>query len=81
MRTLRFKLHDAPLNPSVIVAQVTYEYPGFILSYEATNLNAHGTGGRTPGKAYYQARGQDDHPHGEASKLLRRQARKPWDLI
>src|SRR2546425_6111486 len=29
-------------------------------------LNAHGTGGRTPGKKYYQARGTDDRPHGEA---------------
>jgi hypothetical protein len=36
------------------------------LSYEAMNLNAHGAGGRTPGKRYYRARGADDRPHGEA---------------
>ena len=29
-------------------------------------LNAHGAGGRTPGKKYYQARAADDRPHGEA---------------
>ena len=29
-------------------------------------LNAHGAGGRTPGKKYYQARGADDRPHSEA---------------
>jgi hypothetical protein len=48
------------------VLQVTYEYPGFVLSYETCNLNAHGIGGRTPGMAYYQARGANDRPHGEA---------------
>lgn len=48
------------------VLQVTYEYPGFILSYETCNLNAHGLGGRTPGMAYYQARDKNDRPHGEA---------------
>jgi len=46
--------------------QVTYEYPGFVLSYEACNLNAHGVGGRTPGMSYYNARGADDRPHGMA---------------
>jgi hypothetical protein len=29
-------------------------------------LNAHGAGGRTPGRRYYQARSEADHPHGEA---------------
>ncbi len=48
------------------VLQVTYEYPGFIMSYEANNMNAHGVGGRTPGMTYYQMRGKDDRPHGEA---------------
>jgi hypothetical protein len=37
-----------------------------VLSYEATLLNSLGTGGRTAGKAYYQAKGELDRPHGEA---------------
>ncbi|MHB8524033.1 MAG: Gfo/Idh/MocA family protein [Limisphaerales bacterium] len=60
----RYELNDGAETPDVV--QVTYEYPGLVLSYEACMLNAHGAGGRTPGKAYYQARGQDDRPHGEA---------------
>jgi len=46
--------------------QATYEYPSFILSYEANNYNGHGAGGRTPGMRYYSMRGADDRPHGEA---------------
>ena len=60
----RFTLKDGGEMPDAL--QVTYEYPGFILSYEACSLNAHGLGGRTPGMAYYQARDQNDRPHGEA---------------
>ena len=60
----RFSLKDGGEMPDVM--QVTYEYPGFILSYEACNMNGHGTGGRTPGMAYYQMRDKDDRPHGEA---------------
>ena len=60
----RYGLTDGAETPDVV--QVTYEYPGFVLSYEASMLNAHGAGGRTPGKKYYQARGADDRPHGEA---------------
>jgi predicted dehydrogenase len=60
----RFSLKDAGEMPDVL--QATYEYPNFILSYEACNINAHGTGGRTPGMAYYQMRDKDDRPHGEA---------------
>src|SRR5262249_172190 len=48
------------------VLQVTYEYPGFVLSYEACNMNGHGMGGRTPGMNYYSMRGETDRPHGEA---------------
>jgi len=48
------------------VLQVTYQYPGFTLSYEACGLNAHGVGGRTPGRSYYLAQGADDRPHGMA---------------
>jgi predicted dehydrogenase len=60
----RFELKDGAETPDVL--QAAYEYPGFVLSYEACQLNAHGTGGRTPGKRYYRARGPDDRPHGEA---------------
>jgi len=60
----RYEIKDGGETPDVI--QVTYEYPGFILSYEACDLNAHGAGGRTPGKSYYLARGKEDRPHGEA---------------
>jgi predicted dehydrogenase len=60
----RFGLKDGAETPDTV--QVTYEYPGFVLSYEATMLNAQGAGGRTPGRQYYQARGESDRPHGEA---------------
>jgi predicted dehydrogenase len=60
----RFSMKDAGEMPDIL--QVTYEYPGFILSYETCNLNGHGAGGRTPGMAYYQMRDKDDRPHGEA---------------
>ena len=60
----RFELKDGAETPDVV--QVTYEYPGFVLSYEATLLNSLGAAGRTPGKAYYQAKGELDRPHGEA---------------
>ncbi|PYJ56401.1 MAG: hypothetical protein DME24_22345 [Verrucomicrobia bacterium] len=43
----RYGLTDGAETPDVV--QVTYQYPGFILSYEACMLNAHGAGGRTPG--------------------------------
>src|SRR5262249_11962254 len=60
----RFGLKDGAETPDTL--QATYEYPGFVLSYEACQLNGHGSGGRTPGKRYYRARGPDDRPHGEA---------------
>jgi predicted dehydrogenase len=60
----RFELKDGAETPDIL--QATYEYPGFVLSYESCQLNAHGTGGRTPEKRYYRARGKDDRPHGEA---------------
>ena len=46
--------------------QATYEYPSFVLSYEACVYNGHGLGGRTPGMRYYGMRGADDRPHGMA---------------
>lgn len=60
----RFALGATGDVPDVL--QVTYEYPGFILSYEACALNAHGVGGRTPGRSYYLAQGAEDRPHGLA---------------
>jgi predicted dehydrogenase len=46
--------------------QATYEYPNFVLSYEACIYNGHGLGGRTPGMRYYGMRGAEDRPHGMA---------------
>lgn len=60
----RYLLDDGGDMPDLL--QVTYEYPNFVVSYEACNLNAHGLGGRIPGRNYYQARGTEDRPHGEA---------------
>lgn len=60
----RFSMKDSGEMPDVL--QATYEYPGFIMSYETSDLNAHGLGGRTPGMKYYNARGAEDRPHGEA---------------
>jgi len=60
----RFGLKDSGETPDLL--QATYEYPGFIMSYEVCALNAHGAGGRTPEMAYYQMRGEFDRPHGEA---------------
>lgn len=45
---------------------VTYEYDGFIATYEGSNLNGHGMGGRTPGHRYYNSRGEWDQPNGMA---------------
>lgn len=45
---------------------VTYEYDGFIATYEGSNLNGHGMGGRTPGHKYYNARSESDQPNGIA---------------
>jgi hypothetical protein len=60
----RFTLKDDGQMPDVL--QVTYEYPGFVLSYETININGHGLGGRSPEMKYYSMRGQNDRPHGEA---------------
>ena len=43
-----------------------YEYPNFIMNYEASNYNGHGLGGRRPGMRYYGMRGPEDRPHGMA---------------
>jgi predicted dehydrogenase len=60
----RFSLHDAGEVPDVL--QVTYEYPGFVMTYESCLLNGHGLGGRTPGMKYYNAKGAEDRPNGMA---------------
>jgi predicted dehydrogenase len=60
----RFSLQDAGEIPDVL--QVTYEYPGFVMSYESCLLNGHGVGGRTPGVKYYNAKGAEDRPNGMA---------------
>jgi len=43
-----------------------YEYPNFIMNYEASNYNGHGLGSRTQGMRYYGMRGPEDRPHGMA---------------
>jgi len=60
----RYAMNDGSEMPDVL--QVTYEYPGFTLSYEACSLNGHGLGGRTPGMAYYNALDREDRPNGES---------------
>ena len=47
--------------------QATFEYPNYVMSYEACVYNGHGLGGRTPGMRYYGASANgDDRPHGMA---------------
>ena len=60
----RFELKDDGEIPDIL--QVTYEYPGFVMSYEACLISAHGLGGRTPGMRYYNQKGTEDRPHGMA---------------
>jgi predicted dehydrogenase len=60
----RLTLDDDGEVPDVL--QATYEYPGFVLSYEASMLNAFGCGPRTDGMDYYHANGPDDRPNGMA---------------
>jgi len=58
----KFCIDDDAETPDTL--QATFEYPGWVLTYEATYLNAHGVGGRTPGMKYYRARGLEDRPNG-----------------
>ena len=60
----RYALQGAGEMPDVL--QVSYEYPGFALSYEFCALNGHGIGGRTPGMKYYNMKAELDRPHGMA---------------
>src|SRR5947207_15989270 len=60
----RYVIQDDRETPDVM--SVTYEYDTFIATYEGSNLNGHGVGGRTPGHRYYNARGESDQPNGIA---------------
>lgn len=60
----RFALDDDGEVPEIL--QATFEYPGFVLSYEASMLNAFGCGTRTEGMKYYHANGPHDRPNGMA---------------
>ena len=60
----KFSIKDIGDIPDIL--QVTYEYPGFVLSYEAILLNGFGCGALTPGQKYYNAAGDRDRPHGES---------------
>ncbi|HEX4946850.1 MAG TPA: Gfo/Idh/MocA family oxidoreductase [Blastocatellia bacterium] len=60
----RFSVNDMGEMPDVL--QATYEYPGFVMSYEAVNMNAMGTGYRMSNFNYYGARSYWDRPNGEA---------------
>ena len=60
----RYESKDGAETPDTL--QITYEYAAFVLSYEASMLNDHGCGGRSPGKKYYLTRTADDRPHGMA---------------
>ncbi len=46
--------------------QVTYEYDGFIATYEGSNLNGFGMGASKVGPKYYNGRGEFDQPNGMA---------------
>lgn len=56
----RYGLQNVGEIPDVL--QVTYEYPGFVLNYEAVVMNGQGVPGRTAGNM----RGEHNRPHGEA---------------
>jgi predicted dehydrogenase len=60
----KFAMDDDRETPDFLT--VTYEYDGFIATYEGSNLNGHGMGGRTPGHRYYNSRGEWDQPNGIA---------------
>ncbi|MFN7921744.1 MAG: Gfo/Idh/MocA family oxidoreductase [Bryobacteraceae bacterium] len=59
-----YLLKDGRETPDFMT--VTYEYDNFIATYEGSNINAHGIGGRTPGHRYYNALGEWDQPNGIA---------------
>lgn len=61
----RFAVGGMGEHPDVL--QVTYEYPGFVVSYETLSTNAFGAVGRlTPGMNLHGARGGENRPNGMA---------------
>ncbi len=60
----RFLLNDGGDVPDFL--QVTYEYDGFIATYEGSNLNGFGMGAAKVGPKYYNGRGEYDQPNGMA---------------
>jgi predicted dehydrogenase len=60
----RYVLRDAGEMPDTLAA--VYEYDGWLLNYEMSNINAHGLGRHGAGQRYYNQRGAEDRPHGEA---------------
>jgi predicted dehydrogenase len=59
-----YALKDGRDTPDIL--QVTYQFPEFVLSYEANMLNSFGLGVRTPDRPYYRANGPADRPNGMA---------------
>ena len=61
----RFAVGGMSDQPDIL--QVTYEYPGFVMSYETVNTNSFGSIGRlTPGMNLHGARGPENRPNGMA---------------
>lgn len=60
----RFELNDGCETPDFL--QATFEYPNFVMSYEASMLSSIGIGRTTRDHPNYGARGDFDRPHGEA---------------
>lgn len=60
----RFSNKDAGEIPDVL--QVSYQYPGFILSYEGIMMNGLGIPAIPGVRRYYNARGPHDRPNGMA---------------
>ena len=60
----KLALNDDRETPDFLT--VTYEYDNFICTYEGSNLNGYGMGGRTAGQRYYNSRGEWDQPNGIA---------------
>ena len=61
----RFAVAGMGDQPDVL--QVTYEYPGFVMSYETVSTNSFGSIGRlTPGMNMHGARGAENRPNGMA---------------
>ncbi len=58
----RFVIQDDGDVPDLL--HVTYEYDGFIATYEGSNLNGFGMGAAKVGPKYYNGRGEFDQPNG-----------------